>query len=260
MQTLTFASYMLRSLRQLLPSLLLCGSIVLASLSPSSAWGQKKFEGVVDYKLTYKGEFGQQFAHLLPTRLRFYFKGDSILTDIDGPLKTYCWKTRHIAGQDTIWTWNDSLQSLQYTLRGNYQRLFPFSDSSVRVMPYTETILNYPCKQYRTKLRNRFGKVELRVWASREVKINFKAFAAAAPKGLYFYTMNMPGFPLKVIQYMTSIDLLSQALCVRLKPQTVPTTRFDLPKNYRIDPFASNDDPPPLPPDAGGKRPSLLPK
>jgi hypothetical protein len=213
----------------------------------------KPFEGVVEYALTYKGEFGEQFAHLLPKRLVLYFQGDSLLTETRGPLSQYAWKNLHIAGNDTIWSWNDSLRQMQYTLRTSYQRLFPFSDTSVKLMPQGETILGYATRQYRTKVRNRFGKVQLRIWTSTATGISLRRFGQNAPAGLYFYTMKIPGFPLKIIQYMVGLDLLSQATARSLKAQRVPDKVFARPTGYTIEAFDAGAEVAPLPEGAGGR-------
>ena len=213
----------------------------------------KPFEGVVEYSLTYKGEFGEQFAHLLPKRLILYFQGDSLLTETRGPLSQYAWKNLHIVGNDTIWSWNDSLRQMQYTLRSSHQRLFPFSDTSVKLMPQGETILGYATRQYRTKLRNRFGKVQLRIWTSTATGISLRRFGQNAPAGLYFYSMKIPGFPLKVIQYMVGLDLLSQATARSLKAQRVPDKLFARPTGYTVESFDAGAEVAPLPEGAGGR-------
>jgi len=213
---------------------LLLAIYILGSVASGRAQQAASFEGWVRYNISYKGEFADQASYLLPTTLRVYCTPGKLRVETQSATDTG-WSSIVLYGAatDTVFVLDSAAKVLRYAIPGMDMTTATL-DSNCKQVPGQDVILGYVCNKYNVQTVNAFGKMQSYYAACPTLMPDLTGLRTPGGLRSYFFETCVKGLPLKVLQYVQSIDLLTTLEAYEVKRQKLDNTLFVLPNWPRV--------------------------
>lgn len=210
--------------------------VLVTVLVPFSGFAQE-FNGQISYNFGIKGEHTARLAAMMPRSIDLYFLDGNVLLRMQGG--TLAEKTGDFLTKsgEAVFYLVVHAEKTVYRVDPEKENIDTTETPPIITLEATETVNGYNCKKYLLK----FAATENReiyqyMWCTDD--INITKPRGGGPMGIELFREDIPGFPVKIIQYITvkqknSITINQEITLDKVSEFRPDTALFAIPQTYQ---------------------------
>lgn len=211
--------------------------VLIVAISSLTAMAQAKFNGVVTFKIDYKGEMVQAFGSMMPNKQIYYYNEGNFKMETTGGMASGQGDVLYLAKEDKTYLINKPAKKAQ-EMPTEEEGTEKDTDVTVTDLKETATILGYTCDKYKVVIKTKDGEMTQYLWATKALA-PLKPKSASGSKLITGITDKVKGMPLKmeieISQSGMSFTMIMTA--TDIKEGNPGKDIFTIPADYTVEAF-----------------------